>query len=168
MSRDDRYFGKTIDEHCDAGTCWLCGKDVDYSQGWHTTTGGHWNCVATLRRHVETLIGSARTDPYLARANGGHYIHTIDPASGASLCGHSPRDTARRMTRRGRWIEVREVPSGYRRCPHCERLIAAKDVVAQASGEATRQPVPSDIHRETDRCTDRDTHTRDLFEDEMP
>ncbi|CAG9186031.1 hypothetical protein [Cupriavidus pampae] len=167
MPTDDRYFGKTIEEHCDAGTCWLCGKAVDYSQGWHTTTGGHWSCVATLRREVESFARNARTAPYLARANGGHYIHTIDPKSDVSLCGHSPRDTARRMRSRGRWIEVRDVPRGYRRCPHCERLIAAKHVVEQGSGDAARQPVPSDTNKDTNRDTDRDTRTRDLFEDEM-
>ncbi|WP_454056650.1 hypothetical protein [Cupriavidus sp. Marseille-Q8015] len=162
MPNDDRYFGKTIDEHYDTGSCWLCGKSVEYSQGYHTPTGAHWDCVSALRSRFEDLATERRTVPYLARANGGHYIHTVDPRTNASLCGHSPRDTARRMRSRGRWIEVRDVPRGCRRCPHCQRLSLAKQGAEQASGEPTHQPLANNSD------TDRDTRTRDLFEDQTP
>ncbi|WP_354678369.1 hypothetical protein [Cupriavidus plantarum] len=97
MPKDHRYFGKTIDEHYDAGSCWLCGKSVEYSLGYHTPTGAHWDCVSALRSQLEDLATDRRTVPYLARANGGHYIHTVDPRTARSLCGHAPKDTARRI-----------------------------------------------------------------------
>lgn len=149
MARDERYFGKTIAEHFDNGSCWLCGEVVDRSRGYHGATGAHWACTSALTKQYEALSQTPSARPFLARANGGHFVHTVDPISGASLCGHRPRDTARRMRPRARWIPVASVPRGYKRCPHCARL--APQIPRSAFA-------PAD--------TERDTRTRDLFEDQ--
>lgn len=93
MARDERYFGKTIAEHFDNGSCWLCGEVVDRSRGYHGATGAHWACTSALTKQYEALSQTPSARPFLARANGGHFVHTVDPISGASLCGHRPHRT---------------------------------------------------------------------------
>lgn len=117
--RDETFFGKTIDEHMDAGTCYCCGKKVDYSLGIHGATGAHWSCIEAISAPFKKLL---KTEPYLARANGGYYVHTVDPKTNKSLCGHEPKDRAKRMRTRACWLEVDHVPLGKNRCPHCEKL----------------------------------------------
>lgn len=148
MANGDRYFGKTIAEHFDDGSCWLCGEVVDRARGYHGATGAHWECTSALTKQYESLSETPSAKPFLARANGGHFVHTVDPISGAALCGHRPKDTARRMRPRARWIPVASVPRGYKRCPHCARL-----------APPNARPAPS-------ADTDRDTRTRDLFEEQ--
>jgi len=150
MVKEERYFGKTIAEHFDSGSCWLCGEDVDRSKGYHGATGAHWACSAALMKQDETLSRNPSLKQFLARANGGHFVHTVDPASGASLCGHRPKDTARRMRPRARWIPVASVPRGFKRCPHCARI-------------ASQKPTPC---ASASANTDRDFRTRDLFDEE--
>lgn len=157
MPKDDRYFGKTIAEHRDAGTCWLCGGEVERAQGYHGATGAHWTCCKALTTQFAALTHSC-SQPFLARANGGFFVHNVDPVTGASLCGHRPKDTARQMRSRGRWIRLQRVPRGYKRCPHCAR-------VAASTGEPgiSLQATPANVA--PPREVDRDTRTRDLFED---
>lgn len=116
--RDETFFGKTIDEHMDAGTCYCCGKEVDCSKGIHGATGAHWSCIESL----SYLLKPRDKTPYLARANGGWYVHTVDPATDRALCGHKPKNTAKRMKQRGGWLRVSGIPQGKFRCPHCEKL----------------------------------------------
>lgn len=156
MAKDVRYFGKTIAEHVDAGTCWLCGRTVDRAQGYHGATGAHWNCSKALMEQFKVLNHPDGAAPFLARANGGHFVHTVDPVTGVSLCGHRPKDKARQMRPRARWIPLDRVPRGFKRCPHCARLAgSAQPVGAVDSG----RPLSS-------AEADRDTRTRDLFEEQ--
>lgn len=156
MARNDRYFGKTIAEHVDAGTCWLCGQPVDRGQGYHGATGAHWICSKALTNQFKALNDPEAAAPFLARANGGYFVHTVDPVTGASLCGHKPKDTARQMRPRARWIPLSRVPRGFKRCPHCARL--AGSAMSAGATESGRPLASADA--------DRDTRTRDLFEDQ--
>ncbi len=159
MSKDDRYFGKTIAEHRDIGTCWLCGGRVERAQGYHGATGAHWECSKALTTQYARLTHSDST-PFLARANGGFFVHTVDPVTGTSLCGHKPKDTARQMRPRARWIPLDRVPRGFKRCPHCARIVAgAGQSVAAHQADSGRSAVTKE--------SERDTRTRDLFEDHI-
>lgn len=44
MSETRADFRESVRTHRDAGTCYLCGKPVDPSQGYHGATGAHWDC----------------------------------------------------------------------------------------------------------------------------
>lgn len=91
-----------IHRHMDRGTCYLCGKVADPSKGLHGATGAHWACSQAL---TASAFGAQETGTYVARANGGYRIHIVDAATGRALCGHKPKDTARQMTTRGRWLK---------------------------------------------------------------
>nr|WP_315593843.1 hypothetical protein [uncultured Cupriavidus sp.] len=160
MSKDDCYFGKTIAEHRDAGTCWLCGGQVERAQGYHGATGAHWACSKALMTQFAALNHTEKSTPILARANGGFFVHTVDPVTRASLCGHKPKDTARQMRPRARWIPLERVPRGLKRCPHCARILAS---AGQAGGAHLAAPPNS----ASANHSDRDTRTRDLFEEEV-
>lgn len=62
--------------------------------------------------------------PRMVIANGGHLVHVLPPNSNTSLCGHTPRNTAWRMKRRGKWMLLREdadlSSSAFKRCAKCE------------------------------------------------
>lgn len=160
MPKDDRYFGRTISEHREAGTCWLCGGQVERSQGYHGATGVHWTCSDALTTRFAALNHSESAALFLARANGGFFVHTVDPVTGSSLCGHKPKDTARHMRPRGRWLRLERVPRGFKRCPHCARIAGSSSQPGVSSQTMSANVAPP-------RESGRDTYTRDLFEDQL-
>lgn len=134
--RDARH--DKIDKCIEAGLCYLCDQPVADGAALHGPTGAHWEChraalgeVGTLSsaiKEMDRLIGllnpvSTDTHPRMALANGGQLVHFVIPATGTSLCGHKPRDTATHMRSRGRWRYWKldaDVPGHMRQCEKCK------------------------------------------------
>lgn len=60
------------------------------------------------------------------RANGGYLYHSKPAGANRALCGHEPRDTARKMRTRGGWMLRRDDAPPMRiesRCRKCERIV---------------------------------------------
>lgn len=57
---DASDFKALISWHMENGTCYICGKTVDPSQGYHGATGAHWDC--TQREKKKTEEAFARVD----------------------------------------------------------------------------------------------------------
>lgn len=98
--RRDEWRAK-IDAHRDAQTCSMCGKHLDYNDGYHTTSHAHWKCWVA---ETQAIFAQRPTGMALRVANGGVKVHAVDLSTGRALSGHKPRDTARRMKQRGRWL----------------------------------------------------------------
>lgn len=127
-----------IDKCIEAGLCYICDNPVADGAALHGPTGAHWEChrapfdevgtVVSAIQEMDRLIGllnpvSTDTHPRMALANGGHLVHIVIPATGISLCGHKPRDTAHHMRRRGRWrfwkVDA-DVPGHMTQCATCK------------------------------------------------
>lgn len=48
-------FKALISWHIENGTCYICEKSVEHSQGYHGATGAHWDCI----KHEETQTKEA-------------------------------------------------------------------------------------------------------------
>jgi hypothetical protein len=127
MTKEERRT--FYDAHFDAGTCGLCDRPIVPGDAIYTLTGTHWDCHDTVTggtRRTLALLGSVSDRAagegcrFLARAAGGHLLHTVDDASGIALCGHRLTHTAKRMRRRSRWLRYDHVPAGFARCPKCD------------------------------------------------
>ena len=57
MDRDE--FRALIDKHMDAGTCYVCGKAANPSEGLHGITGAHWDCTQAEARKTDDAIAKA-------------------------------------------------------------------------------------------------------------
>lgn len=119
-----------FEAHMDADTCGLCDKPVLDGAPVYSLTGVHWDCHSATTNHeaLDRLAQPAeppaprRTGYILARAAGGHLMHTVDLATSRALCGHKLANTATRMQRRSRWMQYANMPIGHRRCPGCEAI----------------------------------------------
>lgn len=104
----------------DRGICWLCHQPVLEGQARHGSNGGHWECNEKLDEDMAAIFGKTEareTGLYKARAAGGGLFHMVDKATGAALCGHKPKNNARHMRDRGRWIPIKdEYPVTCRGC----------------------------------------------------
>lgn len=134
--RDARH--DKIDKCIEAGLCYICDQAVADGAALHGPTGAHWEChrapfegvdnLSTAIKEIDRLLGvlkpvSTDTHPRLALANGGQLVHFVIPATGTSLCGHKPRDTATHMRSRGRWRYWKlnaDVPGHMKQCPKCK------------------------------------------------
>jgi len=104
QTQDERraQWRAKIDAHRDAQTCSICGKHLDYGDGYHTTSHSHWKCWVSER---DALVKKRPAGLALLVANGGVRVHAVEMSTGRALCGHKPRDTAKRMKQRGRWMK---------------------------------------------------------------
>lgn len=134
--RDARH--ERIDQCIEAGLCYICDKPVADGAALHGPTGAHWEChrppfeevgsltstIKELDRLIEALNPrSTDTQPRMVLANGGHLVHFVIPSTGTSLCGHKPRDNARHMRRRGKWLYWKldaVVPDHLKLCGKCK------------------------------------------------
>lgn len=57
---DGKDFRALIDWHMENGTCYICSKPVDHSEGYHGGTGAHWDCVQQENKKTEEAF--ARVD----------------------------------------------------------------------------------------------------------
>lgn len=132
----------TIDAHIEASTCYICEQPVENGAAIHGPTGAHWKCHSgtveaysrPVREQRPTQAPKADMHPRMARANGGSLVHFVIPATGTSLCGHKPKDTAHHMKRRGKWLVWKDdatLPAHMKQCPKClaaaERLYPAAE-----------------------------------------
>ncbi|MPQ69227.1 hypothetical protein [Pseudomonas sp. MWU12-2323] len=116
-----------IEAHIDAGTCHICGKPVVNGAAIHGPTGAHWDCHGGPVAPVSTVphkVSPRQFDihPRMARANGGSLVHFVIQVTGTSLCGHKPKDTARHMQQRGKWLVWKDdatVPAHMKQCQKC-------------------------------------------------
>jgi hypothetical protein len=128
LSRTERRA--FFEAHMDADTCGLCDKPVADGAPVHSLTGVHWEChsATTNTEALERTTQSSEppapreTGYILARAAGGHLMHTVDLATKRALCGHRLANTAMRMRRRSRWVQYANMPIGHRRCPGCDAI----------------------------------------------
>lgn len=49
-------FREKIAAHREAGTCYICGHQVDPAQGIHGVTGAHWDCAQNEERKTKAAI----------------------------------------------------------------------------------------------------------------
>lgn len=116
-----------IASHIEAGTCHICEQVVDDGAAIHGPTGAHWECYSgpvlpSDSPQPAECQSKPDTHPRMARANGGALVHFVILTTGVSLCGHKPKDTARHMKQRGKWLIWREdatVPSHMKQCSKC-------------------------------------------------
>lgn len=119
-----------IAAHIEASTCHICKLPVVNGAAIHGPTGAHWECHSdpvvppTKPVHEPRPIKALKADmhPRMARANGGSLVHFVIPATGTSLCGHKPKDTAHHMKRRGKWLVWKDdatVPAHMKQCSKC-------------------------------------------------
>ncbi|TCV62726.1 hypothetical protein [Pseudomonas fluorescens] len=119
-----------IEAHIEASTCHICEQPVADGAAIHGPTGAHWEChsgpIELCSRPVpeQRPIQPPKVDmhPRMAHANGGSLVHFVIPATGTSLCGHKPKNTAHHMKQRGKWLVWKEdatVPSFMKQCPKC-------------------------------------------------
>ena len=62
------------------------------------------------------------------------------PATGTSLCGHKPKDTAHHMKLRGKWLAWKDdstVPAHMKQCPKC--LAAAERMYPSIEDESASE-----------------------------
>ena len=119
-----------IAAHIETNTCHICEQPVADGAAIHGLTGAHWEChngpiercPSPIHQPGQTQAPKLDIHPRMARANGGSLVHFVIPATGTSLCGHKPKDTAHHMKRRGKWLVWKDdatVPAHMKQCPKC-------------------------------------------------
>ncbi len=119
-----------IAAHIEADTCHICELPVAGGAAIYDPTGAHWECHSgpiepcsrPAREPRPMQPSTVDPHPRMAHANGGSLAHFVIPATGTSLCGHKPKNTAHHMKQRGKWLVWKEdatVPAFMKQCPKC-------------------------------------------------
>ncbi len=133
MITRDPEFRDRVEHAFATGTCFHCAKPIVNGQARYTITNSHWDCwmeaggraVAELQAQLrEESRGEDADAPdrwELARANGGYFVHLVNIRTRTAACGHAPKDGAKRMRQRGKWMQ----PHASVIAATCKRCLAA-------------------------------------------
>jgi hypothetical protein len=130
----DEYRAR-IDAHREAQTCSICGKHLDYSQGYHSVSHAHWVCQKREDDHFDALIGRSHCDDMEQQPDLGelqpatikgnpHRTHLLPEGSMTAICGAKPGvSKARRMRKRSGWyIFANRTAPSRPMCASCDAL----------------------------------------------